>query len=159
MRQLFAALLILASACVAEYSRPAPPKLLPAQEAVNIATHYARTRGIVIDHTRVVRLDRYAHWHVNLGGAGGRDHAIVLLDGYSGRVLSARLRRGGEFLPQPPPPGAPPGSPTPGAPPEPSEEPPGPGAPSEEGAPPTPPPPNAPPGLPSSPPPPPASDK
>jgi hypothetical protein len=77
MRQLFAALLILASACVAEHPRPLPPRPMPAQEAVNIATQYARSRGVVIEHTRDVRLDRYARWHVNLGGAGGRDHAMV----------------------------------------------------------------------------------
>ena len=93
MRMLFAVLLILVSACVAEVRPyPPPPRIMPAQEAVNIATQYARSRGVIIDHTRDVRLDRYARWHVVLGGAGGRDRGIVLFDGYSGRVLSARLR-------------------------------------------------------------------
>jgi hypothetical protein len=53
MRNLFAAFLLLASACVAEVSpRPPPPRIMPAQEAVNIATQYARSRGVVIDHTQ-----------------------------------------------------------------------------------------------------------
>src|SRR3990172_6770671 len=109
MRMLFAALLILVSACVAEVRPyPPPPRIMPAQEAVNIATQYARSRGVVIDYTRDVRLDRYARWHVVLGGAGGRDRAMALLDGYSGQVLSARLLPRGEFLPPPPPPPAPP---------------------------------------------------
>jgi hypothetical protein len=152
MRQLFAAVLILASACIVEeYPRPPPPRILSPQEAVNIATQYARSRGVVIDQTRDVYLDRYGRWHVDLGGAGGRAHAAVMLDGYSGRVLSARLRgAGGEFLPQPPPVGTQP-------------EPPAPGGPPEKGAPPTPPPAGNPPELPGpppgQPPPPPASDK
>ena len=154
MRQLVAALLILASACIVEeYPRPPPPRVLSPQEAVNIATQYARSRGVIIDQTRDVYLDRYARWHVDLGGAGDRSHAAVMLDGYSGRVLSARLRgAGGESLPQPLPAGTQPEPPAQGAPPEQ-------GGPTEEGAPPTPPPTGSPPELPGPPPPPPAGDK
>lgn len=125
MRSLLLALcLVLATACVAAY-RPPPPAPLPAQEAVNIATHYARSRGVVIDYTRGVHLDGHARWHVDLGGAGGRDSAIVLLDAYSGRVLSARVSRArSEYLPQPAPSGAPSVGPPTEAPPPSSTEPP-----------------------------------
>jgi hypothetical protein len=153
MRSLLVALLVLAAACVVEYRPPPPSPLLSPQEAVNIATQYARSRGVIIDETRDVYLDRHAHWHVDLGGAGGRSHAAVMLDGYSGRVLSARLRgAGGESLPQPPPAGTQPEPPAQGTPPEQ-------GGPTEEGAPPTPPPTGSPPELPGPPPPPPGSDK
>lgn len=63
-------------------------------------------------------------------GAGGRDRAIVVLDGYSGRVLSARLRgTHGEFVPPPPSPAPGAASEPPPVMPQPSEPPPPPGAP------------------------------
>lgn len=104
MRLQLAGLLLLACACVVEaHPRPPPPRILPQPEAVAIATQHARSHGLIIDVTYVARLDRRARWHVDLGGAGGRDRAIVVLDGYSGRVLSARLRgTHGEFVPPPP---------------------------------------------------------
>ncbi|HET7825942.1 MAG TPA: hypothetical protein VFK90_11445 [Anaeromyxobacter sp.] len=154
---------LLASACVVA-ARPAPPpppppRIMAAPDAVGIAAQFARSRGLVVEYTVAARLDRMGRWHVDLGGAGGRDRARVVLDGYSGRILHARLHgpRGEVYqepqqgAPPPPPPqgGAdpnapPPPPPAPGAPPQPgtSETPP-PGA----GTPPdyTPPPPDAPP--------------
>ena len=107
------------SACVvAAHPRPPPPRLLSAQGAVDAATYYARSRGLVIDHTRAVRLDRHARWHVSLGGAGGRDRAAVVLDGYSGQVLAARLRGPrGEWVPEQAPAAAGPPGPAPAEPP------------------------------------------
>lgn len=108
------ALALLASACVV-VARPhplPPPPVLPAQEAVNRATWYARHHGLVIDYTSAAHLDGRARWHVDLGGAGGRDRALVVLDAYSGRVLHARLwGPRGEMVPEPPPAGAPPSGP------------------------------------------------
>ncbi len=129
-----AILLLLASACVVvAHPRPPPPTVLPQPEAVAIATQFARSRGLVIDYTHSARLDRHARWHVDLGGAGGRDRALVTLDGFSGRVLGARLRGPrGELAPAPAPP--PPASgdaaePPAEMPPEPSAPPPPPGTP------------------------------
>jgi hypothetical protein len=127
MRGRLAAMLLLGCACVAERRPPPPPpRLLSARDAVDASAHFARSRGLVVDQTIAARLDRRARWHVDLAGAGGRDRAVVVLDGYTGRVLNARLRgpRGDVA--------------TPGAPPPP--EPPPPGAPPEGGAPPPPPP-------------------
>jgi hypothetical protein len=106
MRYGFAILMLLVCACVVEARpRPPPPRVLPAPEAVAIATQYARSRGLVIDYIHNAHLDRHARWHVDLGGAGGRDRAVVTLDGFSGRVLAARLRGPrGEFVPAPAPP-------------------------------------------------------
>lgn len=125
MRRLLPAILLVAAACVVvAHPHPPPPRLLTAQEAVNAATYFARSRGLIIDATHDVRLDRHARWHVDLGGAGGRDRAIVLVDGYSGHVISARLHgpRGawstgpapGEVSPAPPPESSPPGAAPPG---------------------------------------------
>jgi hypothetical protein len=159
---------LLASACLvaARPPPPPPPRILAAPDAVAIAAQFARSRGLVVDYTVGARLDRVGRWHVDLGGAGGRDRARVVLDGYSGRVLRARLHGPrGEVVqepqpgaaPPPPPPGgaeanAPPPPPAPGAPPAPgsSEAPPeGAGVPPDY----TPPPPGPPP------PPPPPSDR
>lgn len=95
------------------------PRLLSPQEAVNSATWFVRSRGLVVQETRYLRLDHFERWHVHLAGSGGRDRAQVILDGYSGRILSARLRGpGAQPLPQPPgtapeeeaPPATPPGA-------------------------------------------------
>lgn len=124
---LAAALLVLlsvgVSACVvAARPPPPPPRIVSAPEAVAIATDFARSRGLVVDYTVAARLDRRARWHVEVGGAGGRDLARVVLDGHSGRVLHARLRASGGEVPSqlpPPPPGAEPEGPPPSAPPPP----------------------------------------
>ncbi|MFL5431713.1 MAG: hypothetical protein ACJ79M_19015 [Myxococcales bacterium] len=154
MKLRVAGLFLLACACVAETRPPPPPpRLMSAREAVAESAQFARSRGLVIDRTLAARLDRRARWHVDLAGAGGRDHALVVLDGYTGRVLRARLRgpRGdvaapGIPPPEPPPPGeGPPDgaatAPPPGGPPNNGAPPPPPG----EGLPPVPPP-AAPPG-------------
>ncbi|HTT70646.1 MAG TPA: hypothetical protein VMG32_05440 [Anaeromyxobacteraceae bacterium] len=111
---------LLASACVVEAQPlPPPPRVLSPSEAVAVATHFARSHGLVVDHTQNAWLDRRTRWHVVLGGAGNRDRAAVTLDGYSGRVLAARLRGpSGEYVPPPPP-----GAPAEPAPPMPSEAP------------------------------------
>ena len=154
VRPFLAAGALLACACVVA-ARPAPPPVMPPAQAVSIAAGFARSRGIAVDYTIGTRLDRAARWHVELGGAGGRDHAMVVVDGYSGAIVRARLRgpRGvySPELPPPPPgqaPGAAPPPPAAGeAPPPSSETTPGatpPAPPPGNGAPP-PPPPGAPP--------------
>src|SRR6266545_2582989 len=106
MRPLLLSLLVFVAACAAEH--PPQGRILSAQEAMGIATEYARSHGVVIDDTQGLYLDQRTRRHVDLGGAAGRDHAAVMLDGYSGQVLSARLRgASGESLPQPPRTGAP----------------------------------------------------
>jgi hypothetical protein len=131
------ATVLLVAGCVA-YTRPPPPpppRPLSAPQAVAIATSYARSRGLVVDYTHEVRFDRRGRWHVDLGGAAGRDRAIVTLDGFSGAVLAARLRGArGEIAPPPapppaggpqqPPPAGGPQQPPPQMPPEPSAPPP-----------------------------------
>ncbi|GEJ57757.1 hypothetical protein [Anaeromyxobacter diazotrophicus] len=111
MSSRIAALLLLACACAVEAHPRPPPRLLPPPEAVAIAAQYARSHGLVVDTTYRARLDRRARWHVLLGGAGGRDRAAVTVDGYSGRVIAARLSGArGELAPPPPPPGTAPGA-------------------------------------------------
>jgi len=115
-------LALLGSACVvaARPAPPPPPRIIAAPEAVAIATQLARSRGLVVDYTLAARLDRHARWHVELGGAGGRDHARVVVDGYSGAILHARLRGPrGEVVQEAPPTGLPPpnGPPPPATPP------------------------------------------
>ena len=115
---------LLACACMVA-AHPAPPPVMPALQAVSIGTQYARSRGLAIDYTIAARLDQRARWHVELGGRGGRDYALVVVDGYSGAILRARLRAPRptsppEFAAPPlPPPAAPPGPPPAVAPPPP----------------------------------------
>jgi hypothetical protein len=102
---------------------------MPAAQAVSLAAQLARSRGLAVDYTLFARLDRHARWHVELGGAGGRDDARVVLDAYTGRILHAALRgpRGAVAAGVPPPPpeagevAPPPGAP-PAAPPAPPPE-------------------------------------
>ncbi len=150
-----AAAALLSSACIVA-AHPAPPPVMSDAQAVSIAAGFARSRGVVVDYTLAARLDQHARWHVELGGAAGRDHALVVVDGYSGAILHARLRgaRGAYLpgdLPPPPPGGPPPDAPPPPAPPgagAPTPPPPGnPGA-----APPPPPPPGGPGAMPPPPP-------
>jgi hypothetical protein len=122
LRSSLVAAALLFSGCVVA-ARPAGPAVMPAGQAASIAAGYARSRGLYTDYTISARLDRRARWHVELGGAGGRDYALVVLDGYSGAVLHARLRGPrGVYAPTPPPPAyeapqGPPPSPPPGGPP------------------------------------------
>jgi hypothetical protein len=140
MRRSFILLLLLVGGCYMEaHPQPPPPRMLSSPEAVAIATQFARSRGLLIDYTQNVWADRRARWHVNLGGAGGRDQALVVVDAFSGRVLQARLHGPkGEYIPPPPPPapGAVPEPPS-AMPLEPTTPPPSPGEP----LPPPPPPP------------------
>src|SRR3990172_12988896 len=109
MRPRLAVLAVLASGCVVAARPyppppppPPPPRILPAQAAVDIATRFARSRGLVVDHTASAHLDRRVRWHVDLVGAGGRDRARVLLDGYSWCVLRVWLcDLRGELAPEP----------------------------------------------------------
>lgn len=114
---------LLACACMAEPRPHPPPRVLSGPEAVAIATRYTRSRGVVVDYTNEARLDDRARWHVDLGGARGRDRALVTVDGVTGRVLTARLWASLlELEPLPPPrPGTapPPTSPDPTVPPPP----------------------------------------
>lgn len=114
-RAVFGLLLLAATACVVEARpRPPPPRLIGPQEAVAAATYFARARGLTIEHTRRLHLDRRGRWHVELAGAAGRDHASVVVDGYSSRVIAARLRGPrGEWTPEPLPPGTGPAPPSP----------------------------------------------
>jgi hypothetical protein len=107
---ILAGALLAAGCAVAVHPAPPPPRLLSAPEAVGIAAQVARSRGLVVDYTSFARLDRRARWHVEVGGLGGRDRARVVIDGYSGRVLQARLWGApGAYGPAgPPPPGPPP---------------------------------------------------
>lgn len=144
LRPLLAAALLLASGCVVA-ARPAPPPVMPARQAVSIATGYARARGLAVDYTLAARLDRRARWHVELGGAAGRDRALVVVDAYSGAVLHARLRGPrGVYAPAPPPPPyqppPQPGEPPPGGAPPPPPLAPAPGPPASPGPTPAPPP-------------------
>lgn len=123
---------LLASGCVvAAHPAPPPRRVMAAPDAVAIAAQFARSRGLVVDYTVSARLDRFARWHVDLGGVGGRDRARVVLDGYSGRVLNARLHGPrGDFAQGAPPPPPPAGAPTaPAPPPSPPGAPPAPGSP------------------------------
>jgi hypothetical protein len=149
LRPSLAAAALLACACVVA-AHPAPPPVMPSVQAVSIAAQYARSRGLVIDYTLAARLDHHARWHVELGGEGGRDHAIVVLDGYSGAILHSKLR--GPRPIGPPEYAAPPGGP-PAAPPGPPPSGPPPPLPPGAGAPP---PPAT--GTPGAPPPPPPAD-
>ena len=143
MRWSFILVLLVLGGCYVEgHPRPPPPRTLSSPEAVAIATQFARSHGLVIDYTENVWADRRARWHVVLGGAGGRDRALVTVDAFSGRVLQARLRGPrGEYVPPPPPP-APGSAPEPPStiPPEPSTPPPSPGEPPAPLPPPPPPP-------------------
>lgn len=132
MTAYFAALLLLVSGCVVAVHPGPYYRVLSAEEAVAISAQFARSRGLLIDRTLDARLDSYERWHVDLAGNGGHDTANVLVDGYSGRVVWARLRNaGGDLAPPgsaPPPPSTPPEPPPSSPPPPPSSPPPPPPA-------------------------------
>jgi hypothetical protein len=62
------------------------------QQAVQIATDFARSRGVQVDQVRQVHLDGRGRYHVTLMGDGGHDRARVLVDGGSGQVLRAKIK-------------------------------------------------------------------
>ncbi len=105
MRPLALALLFALAGCyVPVYeTRPAPPpppQLIPERQAVAIAFDAARARGLEVDRVQRARLDAHGRWHVVLAG---RDHAELLIDGPTGRLLKGRFHEAG-----PPPGDAPP---------------------------------------------------
>ncbi len=73
---------------------PPAPALIAEQQAVRVATDFARSRGLQVWQVREVHLDRRGRYHVTLSGDWGRDHGRVLVDGYTGQVLRAKLRAG-----------------------------------------------------------------
>jgi hypothetical protein len=111
---LLAPLALALTGCLMVPVHHAPPpraiQLISEQQAVDVAAGYARARGHQVQRTTRAVLDDRARWHIDL--VGPDDHASVLVDAISGRVLKARLRAG------PPPPLPPPGpsAPPPGDP-------------------------------------------
>jgi hypothetical protein len=103
------ALLLLLSACVVHERVPPPPptppppprapapppppspRLIDERAAVRIAADYARGRGLSVERYKA-RLDSHGHWRVDLRSTRGDDRARVLVDGYTGRVLKAKLK-------------------------------------------------------------------
>lgn len=73
---------------------PAAPSLISEQQAVRVATDFARSRGLQVWQVREVHLDRRGRYRVILSGDWGHDHGRVLVDGYTGQVLRAKLRNG-----------------------------------------------------------------
>lgn len=73
---------------------PPAPSLISEQQAVRIATDFARSRGLQVWRVREVHLDRRGRYRVVLSGDWGHDHGRVLVDGYTGQVLRAKLRDG-----------------------------------------------------------------
>jgi len=78
---------------------PAPPppgapagRMLTEQEAVNVAVGFARSQGAGALRVKHAHLDGAGRWHVELRGDRGHDKAKVLVDGWTGRVLRARLK-------------------------------------------------------------------
>lgn len=134
MRLALLALVLAAAGCALPQTYytppPAPPpgRLLPASQAIDLATAYARARGQAVQQVTEARLDDASRWHVGLAGPGSR--AEVVLDGVSGRVLEAWLEPA-----QPPAPAPASSAPPPWSPPPPPAQPdagqaagPGPGA-------------------------------
>jgi hypothetical protein len=71
---------------------PAPSAGISEQQAVQIATDYARSRGARVDRVREVHQDGRGRYHVTLSGEHGRDRARVLVDGATGQVLRAKIK-------------------------------------------------------------------
>jgi hypothetical protein len=71
---------------------PAAREVLPEEEAVGVAMRYVRAQGLSASEVRRAHLDGAGRWHIELRGDRGRDKAKVLVDGWSGRVLRAKLR-------------------------------------------------------------------
>jgi hypothetical protein len=105
MRSLLLALALATAGCIVVpahtyYRSPGPPppqpaaagpRLLSEQEAVDVAFHFARSRGLQVDRVSHAHMDRDARWHVEVRGHG-HDRAKVMVDARSGRVLRASLR-------------------------------------------------------------------
>ena len=110
MRTTLAVLPILLAACVHDptpppqaYPRAPPPpppavaapppvrRLMDERTALKIAADHARSRGLLVDRYRA-KLDRDSRWRIDMKSSQGGDRARVLVDGYSGRVLEAKLK-------------------------------------------------------------------
>jgi uncharacterized iron-regulated membrane protein len=105
MRKLVAAAALLLSACVVHERVPPPPpappppppaaapqpRIIPEHEAMRVAADYARGKGLQVERYKA-KLDRHGHWRVEVRGQRSGDRALVLVDGYSGRVLRAKLK-------------------------------------------------------------------
>lgn len=76
------------------YPPPAPTtrEVLPEEEAVGVAMQYVRSKGLSASEVRNAHLDGAGRWHIELRGDRGRDRAKVLVDGWTGRVLRAKLK-------------------------------------------------------------------
>ncbi len=66
--------------------------MLTEEEAIGVATHYARAQGLSISQVKHAHLDGAGRWHIDLRGDRGRDKAKVLVDGWTGQVLRAKLK-------------------------------------------------------------------
>ncbi len=66
--------------------------MLGEQEAVAVAVGYARSQGVTGMRLKHSHLDGAGRWHVELRGDRGREKATVLVDGFTGKVLRAKLR-------------------------------------------------------------------
>lgn len=87
-------------------ARPVPPpppgaprgRMLTEQEAVNVAAGYARSQGVAASRLKHAHLDGAGRWHIELRGDHGHDRANVLVDGWTGRVLRAKVKDEGGDL-------------------------------------------------------------
>ena len=107
MRELLAAAALLLSACVvhqrvppappapppppAAPAPPAAPRIIDERAAVRVAADFARGRGLAVERYQA-RLDKHGHWRVEVRGQRSGDRAKVLVDGYTGRVIRAKLK-------------------------------------------------------------------
>jgi hypothetical protein len=66
--------------------------MLTEQEAVNVAVGHARANGLSVRRVKHAHLDGAGRWHVELRGDHGHDKAKMLVDGWTGQVLRARLK-------------------------------------------------------------------
>jgi hypothetical protein len=47
---------------------------------------------LTIDRVKGLRVDGKGRYHLDLYGPGPKDHARVLVDGWSGEILAAKLK-------------------------------------------------------------------
>jgi hypothetical protein len=77
-------------------AQPLPQRLLEERDAVRIAAQYARTRGLEVERFKA-KLDPQQRWRVEVRGEKSGDRARVLVDGFTGRVLRAKLSQLGDW--------------------------------------------------------------
>ncbi len=66
--------------------------MLTEEEAIGVATNYARSQGLSISAVKHAHLDGAGRWHIDLRGDRGHDKAKMLVDGWTGQVLRAKLK-------------------------------------------------------------------